>query len=145
MEWSLGMRKSHRSQETGTEIPKNKKKVMTEKTRQCSPGKTKSSALPGFFFRQISREEGSIFTWKIMCWPGFDPNNNHQSNHQLAKRLITEFMNFKWVFERLHHDSLESNVNCYGKPAKIIDIIKALYQGWACAKYMQARGNGLHR
>lgn len=89
--------------------------------------------------RQISREESSVFTWKIMYWPSFDPNTSHQSNHQQAKRLTTEFMDFKWVFERLHHDSFESNVNRYGKPAKIITIIKALYQGWACKVYASSR------
>lgn len=79
-----------------------------------------------------------------MCWPGFDPNTNHQSNHQVAERLITEFMDFKWVFERLHHDSLESNMNHHGKPAKIIIIVKALHQGLVCAEHMQAWGEGLH-
>lgn len=79
-----------------------------------------------------------------MCWPGFDPNTNHQSNHQVAERLITEFMDFKWVFERLHHDSLESNMNHHGKPAKIIIIIKALYQGLVCAEHTRPWGEGLH-
>lgn len=80
-----------------------------------------------------------------MCWPGFDPYTNHQSNHQAAERFVTEFMDFKWVFERLHHDSLESNMNRHGKPAKIIILVKALYQGLACAEHTQAWGEGLHR
>lgn len=54
-------------------------------------------------------------------------------------------MYFKRAFQRLHHDSLESNLNRYGKPAKIITIIKALYQGWAHVKETWARGKGLHR
>lgn len=79
-----------------------------------------------------------------MCWPGFDPNANHHSSHQVAEGFITEFMDFKWVFERLHHDSLESNLNHHDKPAKIIIIVKALYQGLAWAEHTQAWEEGLH-
>lgn len=50
----------------GLRYLKKPKNVKTEQTPQCSPAKKKSSALSRFFFRQLSREEGNIFTWEIM-------------------------------------------------------------------------------
>lgn len=104
----FGMRKGYRSQETGIETRKTKSALSGDKSQE-----RKAVFLPG---RSCTDH---VLTLTLIIKATIEEQN----------RLLTLFMDFKWVFERLHHDSSESNVNRYGKPAKIITIIKALYQG----------------
>lgn len=99
----MGRRRSHGNTDIGTETFKKNCNDFKKYTRE--PSRKKSS------LSRIS-ETNPLADKKVACDQVLTLPLIVKSNHPLAKRLIMDFMDFEWVFERLHHDSLESNSSC---------------------------------